>query len=52
MKQSKQTKKGKYVPTIDDWFDEHGEQVIYEAAIKAGFDSDSINDWLDKRHTF
>jgi hypothetical protein len=36
---------------IDDWFDVHGDQIIYDAAIQAGFNGDSINDWLDKRHT-
>jgi hypothetical protein len=48
----KQPANNSHMLTIDDWFAEHGEQIIYDAAIKAGFDGDSINDWLDRRPTY
>jgi hypothetical protein len=36
--------------TLDDWFDFNATQILCDAAIKAGFDEDSINDYFERKH--
>jgi hypothetical protein len=37
------------IQTLDDWFDVNETQVLFDAAIKAGYDDDSINDYFERK---